>query len=484
MNDPTDSNVPAEQPVAMPGSRADVYSKIAAGAAAAPESMEALVRSMGEHARTGQFVPPPAHVETMPMQPGNPLLQGGGTPSGVPMSFDEEAAAQVAAGEPPAPGLPGLPNLADRFRDPGATPPVVPTEQTESADPTEDPEIAPDPRVNPKAAHAFNKLRQDSRRAAEQAKALSQELLAAKQAAELAQKEREQALQDLERIRGSHETLASQLAKLNLAESPEFKQKYETPINEAVMEVVRILRTNSVEGATGDPRKAEELARELLAASPREIVAATKELPDALQTLLLQKSTDMAKLTAERERALDDWKAERVNVEATMAHTVKQNEQIQRRELAEKAIDYARKVSPIYGGLTESEQATSGEVAAQFLAFAQFASQDELMKCAAEGFASPLLYPQVSELARENAYLKNMLADRGRLGFPPIGVAPAGFPYGGAVQPAPAPREPAGPANVQRVNGGGGTTADYLEQIVAPEMRATAATFRRTGMNR
>lgn len=465
------------QPAAMPGSRADVYSKIAAGAASAPGSMEALVRGFGAQMR-GEA---PAQVETLPMAPGNPLIPGGGVPSGVPPSSEELAAQQVA--QPAAQPAAGeaLPDLASRFREapqpagePGAVPELPP----------DDPELVPDPRANPKAAYAFTQLRQAAKKNAERAAALAAELNAIKQAAEQSQREREAALKDLERIRGSHDTLAAQVAKLNLAESPEFKQKYEVPVHQTVLEVVKILRDNSVEGATGDPRRAEELAREILGSSPREIVAATKDLPDSLQTILLQKATEMAKLTAERERALDGWKAERVNVEATVAHASKQNEQIQRRGMAEKALEYARKVNPIYGGVTEVDRATSDEVAAQFLAFAQFASPEDLMKCAAEGFASPLVYPQVAELARENAYLKNLLADRGRLGMPPTGPVPAGgFSYGGAPQPPAAPKAPELPPNVQRVGGGGSTTADYLATVVGPDLSATSAALRRSGLN-
>lgn len=407
---------------------------------------------------------------------GNPLLNG--DPSYVP---PDRGSLETFLGDgrqpAPQPGeQPGAPkDFAARFRTPSGPPtnpagdilpppPIDPSlERIEINDPA-------DPRV----AHAFAKLRTDLRAQQQYSKEVAAAATQAKTEIENAKKERDSLAAILEAERTRVKDLDEKVSKLSLVESPSFRQKFDAPLDDVVSKTTKFLLEG---GMAPDARVAEKRAKELLAADAADIVEATESLPRSVVNQMVALASKYGELSGERERALKDWKVAKTAAEKSYDMSSTEERIQNRRQLADKALDHARSVSPILSAMASRDMEAAREVETQFSAFAQHATDEELMKCASEGFIAQEMYDELTALRAQNAELRARMEGRRLAGHPPIGPT-----YTAPAAPSAPPAAPTyTPPNVRAVNPNPHSSRSYLETVIGPEVASAQAPLRQRG---
>lgn len=445
--------------------------------AALAQEVAASLQSTGMGAPGQPYNPPPLHGNNMPPS-GNPLFDGGAAPvvpdrGSLPAFMDPSA--PPAQPQPPQPQQARPRDLAARFRD-GAPPPVAANLEV-AAPPPIDPSLERieinDPN-DPRVAHTFARLRTDLRAQHQYATSIAESAKAAQKAADEAKRERDSITAILEAERTRNKELDEQVSKLSLVESPSFRAKFDAPLDDVVAKATKFILDG---GMARDARDAEKRAKDLLVADAADIVEATETLPKAVVNQMVAMASKFSELQGERERALKDWKVAKT-ASAKSYDMVSTEERLQmRRQMAEKALEHARTVSPVLAAASQRDVTAAREIESQFTAFAQHASEEELMRCASEGFVAQEMYDELNQLRAQYAELRARVDGRRLAGQPPIGptfTPPA--PY--APPPAPAPYVP---PNVRVVNANPNSSRSYLETIVAPQVEEARAPFRQRG---
>ena len=289
-----------------------------------------------------------------------------------------------------------------------------------------------------KAAHAFAKLRHEntqlSRQMAEQKAKLDEETATRTQLA----KERADIQADRDRVAQDRDALQERLGKVSLAESPEFQRKYST--REA--ELQGKLSSALVKFAGVDQAQALVKAREMLTAEPSALQELVKDLHPHLQGAVVMASAEYATINEQKTQELNDWRknSAALNVESARTDVIRSVEQ--RRKWAETALDAARTLgNPLYNAADPADVQTATAVSEAFRGFAQTATEEQLLRAAAEGFSAPVLYETISQQSQMIQDLTNRLAafDRARsVPMFPANIQP----------PAPVPPPAAKQANV------------------------------------
>lgn len=409
-------------------------------------------------------------------QSGNPLA--GGQPTQLPPdrgsleTFIEPQPAQPAPverqSEPPKPR-----DYSSRFREQAVKPELSGIPPPPPVDPMLERIEISDPN-DPRVAHAFGSLRSSLKQQKDYAAQVAAQAAAIKKEIEDAKKERDAVAAQLEAERTRAKELDEKVSKLSLVESPSFRQKFDAPIDELVSKTTKFLLEG---GLAQDARVAEKRAKELLEADAHDIVEATETLPRSVVNQMVALAAKHTELRGERDRALKDWKVAKTAAEKSFDMASTEERLQSRKMLAEKALEHARAVSPVLAASSGKGLDLVREIENQFVAFAQHATEDELMRCASEGFAAQELYDEVNQLRQQLAEANARLTGRRVAGLPPI--APT---YTAPTPPAPpAPPPVYTPPNVKPVNTNPDSTRSYLETVVGRDIREAQAPFRQRG---
>jgi len=320
----------------------------------------------------GKASAPPPQLEIQP--PAQPAPQ---TPS-----------VQPAPQTPPAPPAPV--DLTSRYSKPPEAPPAPIPQDI----PPEEP--PGDPRTDPKAAHAYAQLRSENAKykrevvpTLEQAKKDAEEARAAAEAkvtllAEEKRKSEEEKTSLLER-----------LGRVSLMESPQFKQKY----GAREMEITGKLTGALTKFAGLTPDQAADFASRVGSLeTPEAIAQATADMHPSVAGAVLLAAQELAVLDEDRSAELSNWRQSQAASEVTGAREAAVRSAEDRVRLADDALDFAKKLgSPVYASQNPEDQAELQQLQASFRGFAQRASDQELMRAAAEGYSAPILYKAIEE---------------------------------------------------------------------------------------
>lgn len=160
-----------------------------------------------------------------------------------------------------------------------------------SDDEPEPPEIRDDPKAN----HAWQTLKAEKKQLGARVKELEAQVAATSAA-------------DPEEVKALREQVASlegKVGQYDLAETAEFKQRYEVPFKQSLRKGASLLQRAG---------KSEEEAEALMArlADPRTSLEQIQEMvidePVAIQGALINLATDMSDISSQRAQALEDWK--------------------------------------------------------------------------------------------------------------------------------------------------------------------------------
>lgn len=342
-------------------------------------------------------------------------------PSPPPKPFDATAVAARFTGTAPAPAAeapvavadPGIPEA------PPATPGRAPTQA----------ELFTWAKLRTEAT-TFHKQAAEATSAAEAAKA---------EAKRLAEEKAQVAAEKLEADRKITE-LTEKIGKLSLAESPEFKSKYDLKRAELSNELSAAL----VKFAKIPPEQANGESARILSADPASLADMVADLNPAVGGMIMAIANKVGGIDAAREQELANWR------ESSAAHGYEEARRSvvetaeTRSVFADKALALAKSYgNPVFTATDPEAKAQAESLEQAFRGFVQTATEEQLVAAAAEGFSSAQLYDAFNALAAENEQLRNQIAGRSRAALPPMFAAQ---PY---VRDAAPPAPP--PANVTQV---------------------------------
>ena len=181
-----------------------------------------------------------------------------------------------------------------------------PTVVTPAADEGPDAPIPAEIASNPKANHTFVELRAENKRLKAEAKALADQVLAAKTQATTTPSD------EVAQIKAKNEALEARIGQLDLSQSEPFKKTYDTPIAQAMQEGIQMLvRVGQ------DPTAARDLIIKAARLKGDELNNLMEDLPRAVQPAVLATSTKVSTLASAREQALSKWKESRAAIDVT-----------------------------------------------------------------------------------------------------------------------------------------------------------------------
>jgi len=254
--------------------------------------------------------------------------------------------------------------------------------------------------------------------------------------------------EETQKYKQEAESLSETVGRLNLAESPQFKQKYD----QKAVDIEARLAGHLTRYARVSPEEAEARAREFLTMSPADLAEATSELNPSVAGVILTLAGDLATLDEARNRELQNWRqtAASLGVQQARENVVQTAER--KLALALDALDAAAAAgNPVLNSDDPEAKEVAASLVEAFKGFAQGATDDQLMRAAAEGFTAPYLYEVLNQQAETIRELQNAIASRNRASAPPL------YP---ASPSAPVPQAPAPASNAVPVR-----TADSPEQF-------------------
>ena len=246
--------------------------------------------------------------------------------------------------------------------------------------------------------------------------------------------------EEVQKAKKEAEGLSETVGKLNLAESPQFKQKY----GQKAAEIEAKLASHLTRFARVPQEEAAQKARELIAMDPATLSDATSDMHPSVAGMVLTLAGDMAALTEARDQELANWRSVAANMGVQQARDTVVRSAEQRLALADDALAAAVATgNPVYTAVDPQAKEVSASLVEAFKGFAQTATDDQLMRAAAEGFTTSYLVEALNQQAEELAQLRDQLASRDRASLPPMFAAPgAGRP------PPPAPAPTAAPTKM------------------------------------
>jgi hypothetical protein len=369
--------------------------------------------------------PAPA-ADTPPAAPPAPAAAPAETPawppppSAPPKQFDATAVAARFTGMAPEPAAVESPPA------PAADPGIPEAPPAAQGKPPTQAELFTWAKLRTEAT-SYHRKATEAEAAAETAKAESKRL---------AEEKAQVAAEKLESDRRVTE-LTEKIGKLSLAESPDFKAKYDLKRAELSSELSAAL----VKFAKVPPDQADGESARLLSADPAALADMVADLNPAVGGMIMAISNRVGGIDAARDRELANWResSAATGYEAARRTVVETAET--RSVFADKALALAKSYgNPVFTATDPQAKANAEALEQAFRGFVQTATEEQLVAAAAEGFSSAQLYDAFNALAAENEQLRNQIAGRSRAALPPVFAAP---PYVRTDAPPPAP-----PANV------------------------------------
>jgi hypothetical protein len=162
--------------------------------------------------------------------------------------------------------------------------------------------------------------------------------------------------------------------------------------------------------------------------------------------MVLALTSDAAAIDEARNQELANWRQTGAAASVEGARKTAAEAAEARHKLASDAIAAAKAYgNPVFAATDPETQAVAAEISEQFRGFVQGATEAQLVRAAAEGYAAPYLYEVLNQQAEEIATLKDQLAGHARSSMPPVFAASA--------RNAPPPATPKAPPNVVPVRG-------------------------------
>ena len=380
--------------------------------------------------------------------PAAPVPPAGDTPEAAPPAIPSIAPAPEAVPAPapeavpaPAPVPPPLDPLvqgalsafnADLVPPPPADPPAPESALEPEMTPEEQEAIEEEAKRNPQAGHVFARLRaevKEARRRAEDAERARAEFQAQQ---EKLGEERARFAKELEEKDRAVADMQERLGRVNLEASPKFQQKYDLRIQESVGR----LANNLVKWGKVEQDKASQLATRLVRATPDQLDAELSKVSPAIAGMVMSAWQDVQGISTERQAALQEWKKSMAALKIEETQNMTQEAIRQRQALAEKSVEEAAGSGCfVYRDIgTPESKAASKQYRDAFAGFVQNATQSELVRKAADGFAAPTLYQVIKLQADRIKQLEAGAVSRRAVSELPVGAYdPAATP--GSVQP-------------------------------------------------
>lgn len=352
---------------------------------------------------------------------------------------------------PPADIPPAAPS-APRVFDPASIqarftqepPPPAPADDgKKSAIPDVPPPAAPGKPADAREAYTWARLRTDVKTFEKAAEDARNEAAAAKEEARRAADEKAKIVEELETRKQREAELVEKIGRLSLAESPEFQQKFDLKLSDVQSRLGKAL----VKYAGVADSESMSQAAQIMAADPKALPDLLSDLNPSVAGMVLALTSEASAIDEARNQELANWRqtGAAASVDVARKSVVEQAES--RRRMATAAIEAAKAYgNPVYAAEDPSVKEVADTIAQEFHGFAQTATEEQLIRAAAEGYAAPYLYDVVNQQQAEIMELRSQLAGRTRAANPPM------FPSGGFMAP-PAP-PPAVPANVTPANAG------------------------------
>lgn len=327
-----------------------------------------------------------------------------------------------------------------------ATPPDVPRPITTGDTPVEDP-AQPTDKQNFAWAQLRHEVKEANTKLAETQKAMEAERARAEElnAKILAQEtelaERERRLGDLE----------DRLGRTNLAESAEFRAKFDDP-----RERIELALTDLIVDKTTikDAKSARREALQLLNSRDSDLADAIGALPSYVQGAIYNHVREARELSAAREAALEEWRATTDGLSEAEARRIAETSAARRAEFADAAASaFTTRAAeiPTLAVTDPAFVAKRDESLKKAVAFLRTASDADISKAAVEGMMAPLAYEIIGELSGQIHTLQQQLQAFRGISSPPV------RPSAPASTPPPAPPPQLQPAR---------TTHDYAMEAV------------------
>lgn len=345
-----------------------------------------------------------------------------------PQPAQPPAAALPEPVRPPPPRVFDASSVADRFTKPVAELTAAPAPAAQPPAATSPVPEAPPAEAGHKPderqAYTWAKLRSE-RNAFEADLRTERQKLAEFEAEKQKLAEEKAALaEEVQKAKQEAESLSETVGKLNLAESPQFKQKY----GQKAAEIESKLASHLTRFARVPQEEAARKARELIAMDPSDLSDATAEMHPSVAGMVLTLAGDMAALSESRDQELANWRSVAANMGVQEARDTVVRSAEQRLALANDALEAAVATgNPVYTATDPQAKEVSASLVEAFKGFAQTATDDQLMRAAAEGFTTSYLVDALNQQAEEIGQLRDMLASRDRASLPPMFAAAGGY---------------------------------------------------------
>ena len=348
-----------------------------------------------------------------------------------PVAPAPQSTSPVEAQPPPGqmPVATPAPQLPTQTQDVELTPPLE--NGSTAAEPTGQP--AGPKTHEDRQAHAFAALRFENKQLNSKVSDYERQLREAQEKQdELARKNAEFEAQ-LASERETRAVLEDKVGRANLAESKEFRERFDARMDKAVEGLTKLI---SEKTDMTDPRRAEEFAKKLMTASEGDVLHTIENLPSYVQGAIYNFVRDGKAIQAEKETALEQWRVTQSGLSEAEARRQAEELNARRQAMAAEAVKSLRASKiPIYDISDPTFAEIRAKAESQAEAFVRTASESELAHAATEGVMAQLAYNIIDALVQENAQLKSRLSAGYRLDAPP--ARPSFAP------PTPPPPKPA-----------------------------------------
>lgn len=292
-----------------------------------------------------------------------------------------------------------------------------------------------------KRAHAFANLRYENKQLSGKVSEYE------KQMAEMQAKLDEQASKysELENSfsneRKLREEMEDKVGKANLAESKEFRERFDVKRDKVVEDLAKVIIDKT---DVTDLNKATDFAAKLMTASETDVLHAIEKLPSYVQGSIYNLVKSGKEIDAERTAALEQWRTTQAGLtEAAARERVEQANKM-REAQADAALTYVRSANvPAYAVTDPAYADMVKKAEEQASAFIKTATSDQLMNAAMEGAMAPVTYALIDMLRDENQHLREQLEAGHKLSAPPIST-------GYTPVPTPMPEQKPAPMNANQ----------------------------------
>ena len=375
----------------------------------------------------------------------------------------------------PPPPVPQPQSYADRYSQAPSPAPVAGLEPLPELPPEQ---IVPDPEpqsLSQQQHHAWAAMRAQSNQNRRLAAEYREKYNGIVEAAKAFQDEKaEFANQLAERDRRIKE-LEDDIGRTDLAKAPEFRNRYDAPLNEIRNDLAKTLMDNGL-----DQARAGELSEQILLADPADIPGMISNLPTHVQGVVMVKADEADRLWTERAAALDDWRKSAQGLAAVEERGRAMIDSARISQLTDKAMEIVKNLAPAKGQVPAYAVTDPSFVAdrdakeAQFRAWVAQAPEEQRFAAMFEGFMAPKTYEMCANLWRENQELKQRMFGMRAVSAPPVYPMRSDVPP----PPPPPPRTPTVAQDGYSPADTGGSAADFAASLLRDAAAAPLPQFR------